>query len=465
MSDTTNPALRTMKPEGIINGKPATAHSLLAALIDIYDDERKYAPEDRCYVEEAWPETVKLAREFLATPVQQEMAPLGFVRQVDVDDFFKGVALIAKSAEGDWQVPVYLAAPAQAAIDAREKVSMASKMEVESWRRSLLVWREASHAELIENTAGLKQCLSNAARLLLDHPSLASRDAAPAPAAAGGVTDEILARLKEIRQLMLRPNHSGDALIALRALIDDCTPAPALVQPGIEVERQRLPGNFTYSLRDAAGDTRVGDFPITAEQFNAIAATLEAALVQPAPDPMDWPLPCDVTVGHGTMRKGVSLRILVMRMKSLYEMATGNDADTVANRTPEERKALADKFLAAIHDKRPLHEKIAEVRRNERPSAELLNTIVGAAPVQQEALQEAHRLGFLRAAGWMQCDKLFADVNGSTYRKDRDHDVATIALTPPAVAAPAQAGETIAWTDAQRAGCTVTTSVEMKGVK
>jgi hypothetical protein len=65
-----------------------------------------------------------------------------------------------------------------------------------------------------------------------------------------------------------------------------------------------------------------------------------------------------------------------------------------------------------------------------------------AAPVQQEALQEAHRLGFLRAAGWMQCDKLFADVNGSTYRKDRDHDVATIALTPPAVAAPAQAGET-----------------------
>ncbi len=210
MSDTTNPALRTMKPEGIINGKPATAHSLLAALIDIYDDERKYAPEDRCYVEEAWPETVKLAREFLATPVQQEMAPLGFVRQVDVDDFFKGVALIAKSAEGDWQVPVYLAAPAQAAIDAREKVSMASKMEVESWRRSLLVWREASHAELIENTAGLKQCLSNAARLLLDHPSLASRDAAPAPAAAGGVTDErILTREDVVRldELALSKEH------------------------------------------------------------------------------------------------------------------------------------------------------------------------------------------------------------------------------------------------------------------
>ena len=70
---------------------------------------------------------------------------------------------------------------------------------------------------------------------------------------------------------------------------------------------------------------------------------------QPAPaDPMDWPLPCDVTVGHGTMRKGVSLRTLVTRMKVLYEMATGNSADEVANRTPEENTALADAFRARI---------------------------------------------------------------------------------------------------------------------
>jgi len=64
--------------------------------------------------------------------------------------------------------------------------------------------------------------------------------------------------------------------------------------------------------------------------------------VEPA-DPMDTPLPCDVTVGHGTMRKGVPLRSLVLRMKSLYEMATGNNADEVANRTPVERQALWDK--------------------------------------------------------------------------------------------------------------------------
>lgn len=60
-------------------------------------------------------------------------------------------------------------------------------------------------------------------------------------------------------------------------------------------------------------------------------------------DPMDWPLPCDVTVGHGTMRKGVKLRTLVLGMKDLYQRATGNDADEVAARTPEQR---AQQWLA-----------------------------------------------------------------------------------------------------------------------
>lgn len=56
------------------------------------------------------------------------------------------------------------------------------------------------------------------------------------------------------------------------------------------------------------------------------------------------------------------------------------------------------------------------------------------------ALQAAHRLGFLRAAGWMQCDYLFEDVEGETYRKDRDRDIrpmieAAPAETPPAAGA------------------------------
>ncbi len=58
-------------------------------------------------------------------------------------------------------------------------------------------------------------------------------------------------------------------------------------------------------------------------------------------DPMDWPLPCDVTVGHGTMRKRVALRTLVLRMKVLYEMVTGRNADEVAGRSVEYRKAMS----------------------------------------------------------------------------------------------------------------------------
>lgn len=39
-------------------------------------------------------------------------------------------------------------------------------------------------------------------------------------------------------------------------------------------------------------------------------------------DPMDWPLPCDVTVGAGTNKKGTSLRALVARMQMLHRAAS-----------------------------------------------------------------------------------------------------------------------------------------------
>lgn len=81
------------------------------------------------------------------------------------------------------------------------------------------------------------------------------------------------------------------------------------------------------------------------EKVAARAYTLDGvdnaeAVGQPA-DPMEWPLPCDVTVGHGTMQKGVKLRTLVTRMKALYKLAIGQDADAVANRSLEERVAPA----------------------------------------------------------------------------------------------------------------------------
>ncbi|MBD9395576.1 hypothetical protein [Acidovorax sp. ACV01] len=86
---------------------------------------------------------------------------------------------------------------------------------------------------------------------------------------------------------------------------------------------------------------------IAEAEFQKPIAEPAAQQAEPA-DPLDWPLPCDVTVGHGTIGKGVALRTLVNRMKVLYEMATGNNADEVANRTPKQLDALQHAFLAQV---------------------------------------------------------------------------------------------------------------------
>lgn len=69
------------------------------------------------------------------------------------------------------------------------------------------------------------------------------------------------------------------------------------------------------------------------------------------PDPLDMPLPCDVTVGHGTHKKGTALRSLVLRMGLLYEDAqryyqlaaatTGpNDAQHIVSAQDESHAAI-----------------------------------------------------------------------------------------------------------------------------
>lgn len=62
-----------------INGEAPNARNLLAALIDIYDDTQDCPPEHRCYVPEAWGDTLRMARQFLAlphAPLQAEPVPV-----------------------------------------------------------------------------------------------------------------------------------------------------------------------------------------------------------------------------------------------------------------------------------------------------------------------------------------------------------------------------------------------------
>lgn len=79
-------------------------------------------------------------------------------------------------------------------------------------------------------------------------------------------------------------------------------------------------------------------------KLHNLGATLPASKAEPVapPDPMDWPLPCDVKVGHMTMCKGVKLRTLVTRMKVLHETAFGPPP------SPEEMADRRARFFSAV---------------------------------------------------------------------------------------------------------------------
>lgn len=63
-------------------------------------------------------------------------------------------------------------------------------------------------------------------------------------------------------------------------------------------------------------------------------------------DPMDWPLPCDVTVGAGTIKKGCKLSTLVVRMKVLHEMAMKTVPSQQAGKDVEIILKFLDKVAA-----------------------------------------------------------------------------------------------------------------------
>lgn len=62
-------------------------------------------------------------------------------------------------------------------------------------------------------------------------------------------------------------------------------------------------------------------------------ARLKAAEAAPA-DPLDTPLPYDITVGAGTLRAGVPLRTLVARMQVLHDMAMASPLAQCAAQAP-----------------------------------------------------------------------------------------------------------------------------------
>jgi len=115
-----------------------------------------------------------------------------------------------------------------------------------------------------------------------------------------------------------------------------------------------------------------------------------------------------------------------------------NTPTTLVHPTDDEIEVWVDGFLTKATYNRPVAMQIAM-----QAAKWVRGQSAAPTPASQSDLQKAHELGFLRCAGWAQRDDLFADISSPTYRKDRDHDLATIA------APPAQA-EQASPTDAER---------------
>ncbi len=253
-------------------------------------------------------------------------------------------------------------ASAPAAIPAApSEALMPSRMEVDSWRRSLLTWREASPAELIENTAGLKQCLSNAARLLLDHPALAQP--APVQPLIDWVVERWHAEVKNRpmvnihrrslddtwRQVLrhlgvddrarLGPTH--DELRAeigskeWEAMNGKAAPVQQEADAAPAADAPPLKGlaHFHYRLEAASGYEQEGVYNnITADGFGRVIAALEdaredgRAALQPTQSaaPMPWPKARDV--GRlGDMSPTASMRVGLDSDNDVYVAVYGDD--------------------------------------------------------------------------------------------------------------------------------------------
>jgi hypothetical protein len=102
---------------------------------------------------------------------------------------------------------------------------------------------------------------------------------------------------------------------------------------------------IAYAVRDHLyGTSKSGVLRFAAsDETGAFAVYTSPPPAQPATDPMDTPLPCDVKVGNGTHRKGTSLRTLVNRMQMLHEAAFG----------PELSQAEKDANLAVLQGAQP----------------------------------------------------------------------------------------------------------------
>jgi hypothetical protein len=99
--------------------------------------------------------------------------------------------------------------------------------------------------------------------------------------------------------------------------LDSVTPPPPAASEAAPVSPQPMPVPVVATpcppVR-TSGTATEAELRMAADLATCCHAVLET-------DPLDWPLPCDIEVGGGTIRRGVSLRTLAARVRVLHAMA------------------------------------------------------------------------------------------------------------------------------------------------
>jgi hypothetical protein len=137
--------------------------------------------------------------------------------------------------------------------------------------------------------------------------------------------DALIARLESLRVIVSEAadwaptvrNQAtilvNDTINALRAALSQAAPPSAQAWGVALCWSSSNPSEQVRCLADGAKEMR---------EFEAHHSFIRWVHVVPI-DPLDWPLPCDVKIGHGTHRKGTRLGSLVTRAQMLFETAYG----------------------------------------------------------------------------------------------------------------------------------------------
>jgi hypothetical protein len=125
----------------------------------------------------------------------------------------------------------------------------------------------------------------------------------------------------------------------LQAQLDGLVGEPPLWM-GVDLSSPSpVPAAFVVDVSSITSDA-THQAAATESELRLAAGQATAGQTEHGDTQLDWPLPCDITIGACTLRRGVPLRALVAKTRVLHAMAAQTFPDA-ANMTLDPRSAAA----------------------------------------------------------------------------------------------------------------------------